>query len=75
MTILQLSHLRFKFYLGLNSSKMHVQYFKANVCLHAVENSNILSWNERLNIAVDTAHGNVLFMASYFLHFAPLHFP
>ncbi|XP_024628961.1 probable LRR receptor-like serine/threonine-protein kinase At1g05700 isoform X2 [Medicago truncatula] len=24
---------------------------------HFLENSNILSWNERLNIAVDTAHG------------------
>jgi hypothetical protein len=23
-----------------------------------VENSNILKWNERLNIAVDAAHGN-----------------
>ncbi|KEH18226.1 LRR receptor-like kinase plant [Medicago truncatula] len=40
-----------------------------------VKNSNILSWNERLNIAVDTAHGNVLFLASYFLHFVSVHFP
>jgi len=35
-----------------------------NVYLHAVENSNILNWNERLKIAVDAAHGNVLFMAT-----------
>jgi hypothetical protein len=27
--------------------------------LHAVENSNILKWNERLNIAVDVAQGIV----------------
>jgi hypothetical protein len=26
--------------------------------LYAEENSNILKWNERLNIAVDAAHGN-----------------
>jgi len=35
--------------------------------LHAVENSNILNWNERLNIAVDAAQGNVLFMIASFL--------
>jgi len=34
------------------------QNFKTNAYLHAVENSNILNWNERLNIAVDAAHGN-----------------
>jgi len=50
-----------------------IQYFKTNLCFHAVENTNILSWNERLSIAVDTAHGNVLFMAACFLYCAPLH--
>jgi hypothetical protein len=44
-----------------------------NVYLLAVENSNILNWNERLKIAVDAAHGNVLFMATQFMHCAPLH--
>jgi hypothetical protein len=32
-----------------------------------VENTNILKWNERLNIAVDAANGNVLFMAKKIL--------
>jgi hypothetical protein len=31
-----------------------------------VENTNILKWNERLNIAVDAARGNVLLMATSF---------
>jgi hypothetical protein len=31
-----------------------------------VKNTNILKWSERLYIAVDAAHGNVLFMASFF---------
>jgi hypothetical protein len=34
--------------------------------LNAVENKNILKWRERLNIAVDTARGNVLLMATSF---------
>ncbi|KEH18245.1 LRR receptor-like kinase plant-like protein [Medicago truncatula] len=38
-----------------------------------VENSKILNWNERLNIAVDAAYGNVLFMTKSFLHYVPLH--
>jgi len=54
---------------------MLVKNFKTNACVHAVENSNILNWNERLNIAVHAAHGNVLFMATYFFYFAPLHCP
>jgi hypothetical protein len=31
-----------------------------------VENTNTLKWNERLNIAVDAANGNVLFIAKSF---------
>jgi hypothetical protein len=31
-----------------------------------VKNTNILKWNERLNIAVDAAHGNVMFITTYF---------
>jgi hypothetical protein len=32
--------------------------------MHAEENQDILSWNGRLKIAVDAAHGNVLIMSN-----------
>jgi hypothetical protein len=32
--------------------------------MHAEENQDILSWNGRLKIAVDAAHGNLLFMSN-----------
>jgi hypothetical protein len=44
-----------------------------NVYFHAVENSDILNWTKRLKIAVDAAHGNVLFIEKFFLHRVPLH--
>ncbi len=55
--------------------RLLVLNFHTDAYLHTEENSKILNWNERLNIAVDVAHGNVLFMAACFLHCAPLHCP
>jgi len=54
--------------------RLHVHNSKTNAYnLLAVENTNILKWNERLNIAVDAAYGNVLFITTFFLHCVPLH--